>query len=160
MASNRDTGVVLPICLMFLFLIAQIAIAAFEMSALNQATVSNLTRAEDINKAERQASAYAWQHLSVYDDDLPFQSQLLSVAGEGEDEALPDYSFSYRFEQAADDFEGAVQGPQCEARHRVTILIHDREGRSVRARETDHYHCCAEAVGCTDPDLSVWLRAH
>lgn len=150
--ASRQAGTVLPVCLLFLFLIAQLALSALETAALNQVMLFNLRLADDIERSYAQAGAHAIHQVQNPDQVLPLQfSGPLATAGEP--------SYSYLLESVHDLLPVEVpDDTDCVHLHRLQLQVYTLDDRALPPRGYDHYQCCHDA-SCEKPDLSVWFPA-
>lgn len=156
-----QAGTVLPICLLFLFLIAQLAMSAVETAALNQAMVASLHHADDVSRVERLAFQHAYQKMVAPQGPVSLEVGM-DVALGGADTGTPvrAFRFLYRIEPVDESAWQSQQFPwqdRCVRRHRVDTVIYGRSETALRRNTKHHYLCCADGLECSDPDLSVWL---
>lgn len=149
--ERAQTGTVLPVCLLFLFLIAQLAMSAMETAALNQAMVASLHHTDDVSRIERLAFEHAYQQMAAPQRPFPLE---VSV------DVAPTFRFLYRIEpvdESAWEAQQLLWEGRCLHRHRVDTVIYGRSEIALRRNTKHHYLCCADGLECADPDLSVWL---
>src|SRR5690554_1085528 len=146
--KRAQAGTVLPICLLFLFLIAQLTMSAVETAALNQAMVASLKQTDDVNRVEHLAFQQAFQqvfrHVSQHGvqndaEHAPRQpatlpdSFPLEVSGEvafpdvGAETLTSAFRFRYRIEAVDESTQAAYpvpwEGP-CDYLHRVDVAVY------------------------------------
>lgn len=165
--KRGQTGTVLPICLLFLFLIAQLAMSAVETAALNQAMVANLNQTDDVNHVERLAFQQAFRHVSQQwspaQDFFPLEVSMdVVLDGAGAEKLAPVYRFVYRIEEIEESVYAPDTHPwvdQCSHRHRIDAIVYGRSDTALRQNTKHHYLCCGDGSHCSDPELSVWIAA-
>lgn len=156
MSQNKraQAGTVLPICLLFVFLIAQLAMSAVETAALNQAMVTGLHQVTEVNRLER----LAFQQVVI--DTSPREGGM-EIGFDGADPGVSGVAFRlvYRV-QAIDPSSHAahavVEHEWCAYRHRAEVTIYRGSDTPVRQSTGHQFHCCADGSNCPDSAFSVW----
>lgn len=149
--ASRQAGTVLPVCLLFLFLIGQLALSALETAALNQVMLFNLRLADDIERSYAQAGAHAIDQVQKPDRVLPLQV-------DGPQATPGEPSYSYLLEPGNDVLPVEVPDTGCVHQHRLQLQVYTQDDRALPPRGYDHYLCCND-TSCEKPDLSVWFPA-